>query len=95
MTMMPIIVANSMPNTTVVPIDWRAPAPAPVAIASGNVPRMNANDVIRMGRSRRLAPSFAACTIDNPRSRASFANSTMRIAFFAARPISMINPICA
>ena len=32
---MPIMVAASMPNTTVVPSDWRAPAPAPLATASG------------------------------------------------------------
>ena len=46
-----------MPNTTAVPSASRAPAPAPSAIASGTVPRMNANEVIRIGRSLSLAPS--------------------------------------
>ena len=55
---------------------------------------MNANEVIRIGRSLSQAPCNAACSIDSPCSRLSFANSTIRIAFFAASPTSMISPIC-
>ena len=41
-----------MPPSTVVPMDWRLLAPAPVAIVSGNTPSMNAMAVIRIGRKR-------------------------------------------
>lgn len=34
-----------MPEKTVIPIDFRALAPAPVARTSGSTPRMNAKDV--------------------------------------------------
>ena len=44
-----------MPPATAVPTELRAPAPAPVANASGSTPRMNANDVIRIGRRRMRA----------------------------------------
>ena len=40
-----------MPLKTGMPIDRRAPAPAPVAMTSGKTPRMKANEVIRMGRN--------------------------------------------
>ena len=56
----------SMPPATDVPTELRAPAPAPVATASGSTPRMNANDVMRIGRSRMRAASTAASTIDMP-----------------------------
>ena len=42
-------VEASMPPATEVPTELRAPAPAPVATASGSTPRMKANDVIRIG----------------------------------------------
>ena len=92
---MPTRVAALMPNTTAVPSTRRAEAPAPLAVASGSEPKMKANEVIRMGRSRRRAPAIAASINGVPRSYSSLANSTMRIAFFAARPISMTSPICA
>ena len=41
-----------IPPTTVVPTELRAPAPAPLATASGMTPKMNVSDVIKMGRSR-------------------------------------------
>src|SRR4029450_5807232 len=44
-----------MPENTVMPIDLRALAPAPVASTSGTTPRMKANDVIRIGRDRARA----------------------------------------
>ena len=88
-------VANAMPTIVTVPITWRATPPAPSAFQSGNRPRMKANDVMRIGRSRMRAPFSAASTIDSPFSSSAFANSTIRIAFFADRPISMSSPTCA
>src|ERR1700680_330909 len=48
-----------MPENTVMPIDLRALALAPVASTSGPTPRMKANDVIRIGRNRARAASIA------------------------------------
>ena len=87
------MVAASMPPNTVVPMDWRLAAPAPVANISGTTPRMKAKAVMRMGRSRRRAASIAASTISRPSSRRRLANSTIRIAFLAARPMSITKPI--
>ena len=53
---------------------------------------MKAKAVIRMGRKRRRAASSAASCAGLPSSCFTFANSTMRIAFLAARPMSMISP---
>ena len=47
----------SMPVNTVIPIDTRALAPAPLASTSGTTPRMKANDVITIGRKRARAAS--------------------------------------
>ena len=52
--------AASMPPMTVKPMTWRDSAPAPLALASGTQPRMNAKLVIRIGRRRNFAPSSAA-----------------------------------
>ena len=94
--MTPRMVATSMPAKTAIPITLRPSAPAPAARTSGRTPRMKAKAVMRMGRSRSFAASIAAAAWESPsRSFASFANSTMRIAFFAARPTSMMRPICA
>ncbi len=82
----------SMPPATAVPTEFRAPEPAPVATASGSTPRMNANDVIRIGRNRMRADSIAASTIDRPCARSCSANSTIKIEFFAASPISITRP---
>jgi hypothetical protein len=92
---MAMLVAASMPLITVVPMLWREIAPEPDAIQSGTQPKMNAKLVIKIGRSRWAAPLIAASTIDSPpRSSSIFANSTIRIAFFATRPISMMRPTC-
>ena len=91
----PRIVAISIPEKTVTPITLRDSAPAPDAVRSGTTPRMNANAVIRMGLNRSRADEIAASITPMPWSCCIFANSTMRIAFFAARPISMMRPICA
>ncbi len=55
-------------------------------------PAMKASDVIRIGLSLRRAPSTAASRMVEPRFCASTANSTIRIAFFADRPIVVSNP---
>ena len=86
-------VAATIPPMTPVPTEWRAPAPAPVEIARGSTPRMNASDVIRIGRKRRRAASIAAADGVSPSWFLSTAYSTIRIAFFAARPSSVTSPI--
>src|SRR2546428_10994725 len=60
MKKMPMVVANSMPANTVVPIEWRLAAPAPPATTSGDTPRMKANEVMRIGRKRWRAAWTAA-----------------------------------
>ena len=55
---------------------------------------MNANDVIRIGRKRNFDASTAALKRCKPSSCFCLANSTIRIAFFAARPTSTTRPIC-
>src|SRR6202012_3872695 len=57
-------VEASIPVETERPIDLRALAPAPVASTSGRTPRMKANDVIRIGRSRALAAATAASVME-------------------------------
>ena len=86
-------VAASMPPNTPVPMDLRAAAPAPVALTRGKTPRMKAREVMTMGRKRRRAPSRAASSTPRPSARFWAANSTIRMAFFAARPISTTRPI--
>src|SRR5215469_2467952 len=83
-----------MPLNTVMPIDLRALAPAPLAITSGATPRMNANEVIKIGRSRAIAPSTAASNSGLPScTRCSRATSTIRIAFLAESAMSKTMPI--
>ncbi|EXI65762.1 MAG: hypothetical protein AW08_02974 [Candidatus Accumulibacter adjunctus] len=85
-----------MPPMTAPPITCREMAPAPLASASGTQPRMKANEVIRIGRRRNCAPFRVASARDSsPFSYSILANSTIRMAFLAARPISMTRPICA
>jgi len=52
MMKMAIKLAANMPPITAVPITWRDAAPAPVALQRGTQPKIKANDVIRIGRSR-------------------------------------------
>jgi hypothetical protein len=56
---------NSPPMMPV-PMEWRALAPAPVAIASGSTSRMNARDVMMIGRRRSSPALMVASMIDNP-----------------------------
>jgi hypothetical protein len=55
---------------------------------------MNAVDVMRIGRKRRRVDSIAASAGDMPPAVSSRANSTMRIAFFAASAVIRTSPIC-
>ena len=82
-----------MPENTATPMACRISAPAPLENTRGTTPMMNANDVMRMGRSRMRQASSAASTVERPRSCSSRANSTIRMAFLQARPTSTRNPI--
>jgi hypothetical protein len=62
-----ITVAATMPPMTPVPIECRLAEPAPVLMASGSTPRMNASDVITIGRKRSRTASMAASCADRPR----------------------------
>ncbi len=81
-----------MPPITPVPIAFCPPDPAPLEIASGTTPRMNASDVIRIGRNRSCAAATAASRKPFPASKFALANSTIRIAFFADSPIVVSRP---
>lgn len=85
-------VALSIPPITPVPMARWLAAPAPLARARGITPRMNAMEVMMIGRKRRRAASMAASRRLCPCSQSSLANSTMRIAFFAERPMMVIRP---
>ena len=65
---MPNSVTPSMPLKTAVPSVRRISAPAPSASTSGTTPRMNANDVIRIGRSRSRHASSVASRRGTPAS---------------------------
>jgi hypothetical protein len=83
-----------MPLKTAAPSDRRISAPAPSAMTSGTTPRMKANDVIRIGRSRSRHASVVASRSGLPSWDSCRANSTMRMAFLHARPTSTTKPIC-
>ena len=59
-------VAASIPPMTPVAIECRLAAPAPPLMASGVTPRMNASEVITIGRKRNRAPSTAASASPMP-----------------------------
>jgi hypothetical protein len=88
----PSSVALSIPPATPVPTALRLAAPAPVAITSGTMPRMKASDVMMIGRSRSWTAFNVASMVLLPLASSSIANSTIRIAFFAARPMIVISP---
>src|SRR5215467_7819793 len=88
-------VTPNIPNNTAVPSDCRISAPAPVATASGATPKMKAREVIRIGRRRVRAACTAASLEATPSSSFWRANSTIRMAFLAARPTRTTKPICA
>ena len=55
-------VAESMPPVTAVPMAFIAPAPAPVAMASGSVPKKKASEVMMTGRKRIFTAARVAST---------------------------------
>jgi hypothetical protein len=55
-----------MPTIVTLPMGRRAAAPAPTAVQSGSKPKINANGVINIGRSRKRPPLSAACPNDSP-----------------------------
>jgi hypothetical protein len=83
-----------MPLNTVMPIERRALAPAPVANTSGSTPRMKANEVMMIGRKRTRAAAITASAASAPAAWCSRATSTIRIAFLADSAISSTSPIC-
>ncbi|MCY1179478.1 hypothetical protein D9M73_198820 [compost metagenome] len=68
------------------------PAPAPLAMVNGTTPRMNASEVMMIGRRRMRHASIAASYRLRPCSCSSLANSTIKMAFFAARPMVVNRP---
>ena len=74
-------------------VDRRAAAPAPDATTNGTMPNTNAIDVITIGLNLNRAASSAASATGMPCSIFWLANSTIKIAFFAANPIKVIKPI--
>ena len=55
-----------MPLKTAIPSERRISAPAPEAIIKGMTPKMNANEVMRIGRSRSREASFVASKAERP-----------------------------
>lgn len=92
MNIIPRIVASSIPQKVVTPIACRLPAPAPLAVTIGNTPITNESAVIITERKRTRMPFSAASAMDAPFSRSCLENSTIRIAVFAVRPISISRP---
>ncbi|MCY1410294.1 hypothetical protein D9M71_256600 [compost metagenome] len=81
-----------MPPITPVPMACWLAELAPVAMARGTTPRMKAREVITIGRRRRRAARTVASTRSWPSSTRCLANSMIRIAFLADRPIRVIRP---
>src|SRR5690606_19689882 len=69
-----------------------AAAPAPDENTKGKMPEVNAIEVIKIGRKRISHALSAASNKSIPWSCMSFANSIIKIAFFAAKPIMVIKP---
>ncbi|MNL52539.1 hypothetical protein D3C87_1757270 [compost metagenome] len=86
------IVADNIPPITVQPIVCLDTAPAPTDSAKGTTPKMKAKEVITIGRNLNLTASIVDGINPIPQSTLSFANSTIRIAFFAESPIKVIKP---
>ena len=57
------------------------------------MPKIMANVVMTIGRSRVVPARSSAWCLDSPCARAWFVKSTSRIAFLVTSPISMIRPI--
>src|SRR5438552_1848495 len=77
---MPKSVTPIMPAKTAVPSVCRISAPAPRASTKGSTPRMKANEVMMIGRSRSWHASRVASTVGRPASRRFLADSRSRVA---------------
>ena len=86
-------VENSMPPTTATPSGARASPPAPNPSAIGRIPAMVESAVMSTGRKRVCAACVTASSTSSPCARSRFANSTIRIEFFATSPTSITRPI--
>ena len=91
----PKTVPKNMHPAAAVPMDLLPIAPAPEAIASGIRPAINAKEVIRIGLKRCVAPSMVASRTDLPSFILRLANSTISMAFFPSKPISITKETCA
>ncbi|MNJ80742.1 hypothetical protein D3C77_792310 [compost metagenome] len=69
-------------------------APTPVESIKGKSPKIKAKEVIKIGLNLAVAPSSAACKMVIPFLLRSAANSTIRMAFFANKPINIMRVIC-
>ena len=70
-------------------------APEPLANQNGRQPKDEGKRSHQDRSQSRRAPSGAASISGLPFSYSALANLTMRMAFLAAKPMSMIRPICA
>ena len=86
------VVPTRMPPITPVPMARWLAEPAPVATASGSTPSEKASEVMTMGRKRRWAAASAASNALLPWACRSLANSMIRMAFLADRPMMVIRP---
>ena len=78
----------SIPPMAPVPSALLPLAPTPCANIIGRRPMIIASDVMRIGRKRAAAASMAASIIVMPPCRLVTANSVIKIAFLAKRPIA-------
>ena len=81
------------PPTAPVPMALFPRAPIPPANTNGNSPIIKANEVIRIGLRRTRAASIAASIREYQARLRCSANSTIRMAFLAKSPKSMIKAI--
>src|SRR5690554_2519435 len=85
-------VAEIMPPITPVPTARWPAEPAPVANTRGITPMIKASEVIRIGRKRRRQAVSVASIKPLPSCCRLRANSMIRMAFFADRPMMAIRP---
>ena len=83
-------VENNIPPKIVIPTVSLLAAPGPVPIIRGNTPIIVDRLVIRIGLNLIAAASNTATSMFLPSFRNWFANSTIKIPFFAERPIKII-----
>ena len=85
-------VPTTMPEITPVPMArWLAEL-APEAMASGTTPKMKASEVMTIGRKRRWAAASADSMTPLPCACRSLANSMIKMAFLADKPMMVISP---